>query len=361
MTDLKNILIIKLSSIGDVVHALPFLEALKKCYPGSKIDWLVEEEASRVISGHPAINRIILSGRKRWQKEILNPLNILRVSSEAIRFYRQLTLSSYDIVVDLQGLFRSGFLTALSRGKRKTGMCGAREGASFFLKEAPVPVDYEQHAIDRYLKVAEYLGCNTDNPKGEIPVLAEDKKLADSIFATFPEAKKIIAVNPIAKWETKLWSSDKFSELAGKLQKETDSLIIFTGSRQDRPVIEEIIKKAGARQNEIVNLAGRTNLKELAYLYSGCSVLVCTDTGPMHIAAAMGCRVVALFGPTSPLRTGPYGKDHRIIRSGIDCSPCFKKDCDSTKCMEDITVDAVCEAVRDIIESGGKGQGYSDQ
>ena len=90
-----------------------------------------------------------------------------------------------------------------------------------------------------------------------------------------------------------------------------------------------------------VNLAGRTSLKELAYLYSRCSVLVCTDTGPMHIAAAMGCRVVALFGPTSPLRTGPYGTGHSVIRSGIDCSPCFKKECDDTKCMKDITVDMV--------------------
>jgi ADP-heptose:LPS heptosyltransferase len=90
-------------------------------------------------------------------------------------------------------------------------------------------------------------------------------------------------------------------------------------------------------------------LKELAYLYSRCSVLVCTDTGPMHIAAAMGCSIVALFGPTSPLRTGPYGTGHRVIRSGIDCSPCFKKECDDTKCMKDITVNMVADAVRSII------------
>jgi 3-deoxy-D-manno-octulosonic-acid transferase/heptosyltransferase-1 len=347
-----NILIIKLSSIGDVVHALPFLEALKKCYTGARIDWLVEEEASRVISGHPAVNRIIISGRKRWQKEIINPMNILRVCSETAGFYRELRTSAYDIVIDLQGLFRSGFLTALTRGKRKIGMSGAREGASIFLKETPVPVDYEQHAIDRYLKVAEYLGCNTDNPKGEIPVSEEDKKTADGIFSSFPEGKKIIAVNPMAKWETKLWNSDKFSKLAGKLQKKTGSRIIFTGSGQDRPVIEEIIKKSGGREDEIINLAGRTSLKELAYLYSGCSVLVCTDTGPMHIAAAMGCRVVALFGPTSPLRTGPYGSGHIIIRSGIDCSPCFKKECSGTKCMEEITVDAVFDAAKEILESG---------
>ncbi len=361
MTDLKNILIIKLSSIGDVVHALPFLEALKNSYPDSRIDWLVEEEASQVISGHPAINRVIISGRKRWQKEILNPTKFFKVSSEAISFYKNLRFSSYDIVIDLQGLFRSGFLTALSRGKRKIGMSGAREGASFFLKEPPVAVDYDQHAIDRYLKVAGQLGCNTGDRKGEIPVSEQDKKLADSIFASFSEGKPLIAVNPMAKWKTKLWDSDKFSELAEKLQKEIDCRIIFTGSMQDRPVIEEIIKQTGIKEDKIINLAGSTGLKELAYLYSGCSVLICTDTGPMHIAAAMGCRVVALFGPTAPLRTGPYGNGHIIIRSGIDCSPCFKKECRDVKCMGDITVNAVFDAARSIILSGVKesrGQGF---
>jgi 3-deoxy-D-manno-octulosonic-acid transferase/heptosyltransferase-1 len=349
MIDLKNILIIKLSSIGDVVHALPFLESLKKCYPGSKIDWLVEEEASQILSGHPAINRIIISGRKKWQRDILNLFKIFRVFSEAAGFYRILRLSKYDIVIDLQGLFRSGFLTALSRGKRKIGMSGAREGASFFLKEPPVLVDYEQHAIDRYLKVAEYLGCNTDNPNGEIPVLKEDKKLTDSIFTSFSEEKPVIAVNPMAKWKTKLWQADKFSKLADKLQKEMNCLIVFTGSANDRPLIEDIIKNAGGRRDEIINLAGRTGLKELAYLYSRCSLLICTDTGPMHIAAAMGCSVVALFGPTAPLRTGPYGNGHVVIRSGIDCSPCFKKECGNTKCMDDIAINAVFDAAGKII------------
>jgi 3-deoxy-D-manno-octulosonic-acid transferase/heptosyltransferase-1 len=349
-----------LSSIGDVVHALPFLEALKNSYPDSRIDWLVEEEAFPVISGHPTINRVIISGRKRWQKEILNTTKFFKVSSEAISFYKNLRFSSYDIVIDLQGLFRSGFLTALSRGKRKIGMSGAREGASFFLKEPPFAVDFNQHAIDRYLKIAGQLGCNTGDRKGEIPVFEQDKKLADEIFASFSEDRPIIAVNPMAKWKTKLWEPDKFSILAEKLQKEIDCRIIFTGSMQDRPVIEEIIKQTGRRQDEIINLAGRTDLKELAYLYSGCSVLICTDTGPMHIAAAMGCRVVALFGPTAPLRTGPYGNGHIIIRSGIDCSPCFKKECRNIKCMEDITVNEVFDAARSIILSGFKesrGQG----
>jgi len=351
MTILNNILIIKLSSIGDVVHALPFLEVIKSNYPDAEIDWLVEEEASQVISGHPAINRLIVSKRKSWEIEILNPLKVTKVFSEAVGFYKELRNSSYDIVVDLQGLFRSGFLTALSRGKRKIGMSGGREGASIFLKEPPVPVDYDQHAIDRYLNIASYLDCKTFEFKGEIPVFEQDKKLADEILGSDTEKNNIVAINPMAKWKTKLWEPNKFSELASGLQKDLNCRIIFTGSNQDRAIIDEMIKQTGNTAGPL-NLAGRTSLKELAYLYSSCSVLVCTDTGPMHIAAAMGCGVVALFGPTAPLRTGPYGTGHRVIRSGIDCSPCFKKECGDTKCMKDITVNAVADAVKSILLKG---------
>ena len=268
--------------------------------------------------------------------------------SEALGLYKELRRSSYDIVIDLQGLFRSGFLTALSNGKRKIGMSGGREGASFFLKEPAVPVDYDQHAIDRYLKVAEFLDCDTSKFRGEIPVSEEDKKLADGILGPDTENNSIIAINPMAKWKTKLWESDKFSELASRLREGRNNPVVFTGSEQDRPVIEDIIRNT-ERDTRIINLAGRTNLKELAYLYSRCSALVCTDTGPMHIAAAMGCRVVALFGPTSPLRTGPYGTGHIVIRSTSDCSPCFKKECGDAKCMKDITVNMVVDAVKKMI------------
>ena len=140
-------------------------------------------------------------------------------------------------------------------------MSGAREGASFFLKEPPVAVDYDQHAIDRYLKVAEQLGCNTVIRKGEIPVSEEDKKLADGIFASFPGGKTIIAVNPMAKWKTKLWKPDKFSQLAEKLQKEIDCRIIFTGSVQDRPIIEDIIKQTGGKAGSNYKPCRQHNLK----------------------------------------------------------------------------------------------------
>jgi 3-deoxy-D-manno-octulosonic-acid transferase/heptosyltransferase-1 len=150
----------------------------------------------------------------------------------------------------------------------------------------------------------------------------------------------------MARWKTKLWEPERFAVLADRVTDELSCEVVFTGSNKDRNVIEDISKKMKRRP---INLAGRTSLKQLACLFTGCAVLVTTDTGPMHIAAAMGCRVVALFGPTAPWRTGPYGQSHKVIRADLECSPCFKKKCNDMSCMKEITVDRVFEAVKDMV------------
>lgn len=342
-----NILIIKLSAIGDVVHALPFLEVLKKGLPEARIDWLVEEAASQVIEGHPAIHRIILSRRKSWQKKLTKKANPLSLLGEISGFLKELRLCEYDLVVDLQGLLKSGVLVGLSKGKRKVGMSGSREGARLFLNERPIRVDYDQHAIDRYLKVAESLGYDSAKWDGHIPVSGPDRRLIDQILVSSGMEKgPLVAINPIARWRTKLWRPERFAILADRIRDEMGCEVIFTGSDLDEQIIDDI---TGMMKTRFLNLVGQTNLKELAYFYSRCKLLITTDTGPMHMAAAMGCPVVALFGPTAPWRTGPYGKGHKVIRADVECSPCFKKRCDHMKCMEEITVEKVFEGVREVV------------
>jgi 3-deoxy-D-manno-octulosonic-acid transferase/heptosyltransferase-1 len=150
----------------------------------------------------------------------------------------------------------------------------------------------------------------------------------------------------MAKWKTKLWEPERFALLADRLQNDLSCDVIFTGSGHDRATIEGISRMM---KKEPHNLAGRTSLKELAYLFTKSTVLVTTDTGPMHMAAAMGCPVVALFGPTAPWRTGPYGRGHRVVRAEVDCSPCFKKKCDQMTCMREIVVEDVFEAAKAIV------------
>ena len=354
MQNPDRILIIKLSAIGDLVHALPFLEVLKKRFPHARIDWLVEEDAYQVIKGHPAINHVIVSGRKAWQRRLLNGKEFLPAMKEISNFIRDVRRYKYDLVIDLQGLLKSGILVCLSKGRQKIGMTGSREGAGIFLNVPPFPVDYNQHALKRYLSVARYLGCDISSWKGDIPVFESDKRAVRRLLDKHRLLKRpIIAINPMARWETKLWEPDRFADLADRIRDNLSCDIIFTGSGNDKKVIKEI---SGMMKERPVNLAGKTSLKELACLYSISGALVTTDTGPMHIAAAMGCPVIALFGPTDPLRTGPYGRSHRVVRADLECSPCFKKSCSHKNCMKDITVEMVFEAVKDtLVKNGNRG------
>lgn len=343
----KSILIVKLSAIGDVVHALPFLDVLRGNFPDARIDWLVEEQAFQVIAGHSGLDRVIVSRRNSWKTRLLHFKSYMPLVREVSEFLKELRSYEYDLVIDLQGLLKSGVLVGLSKGKRKIGMGGAREGGGIFLNERPVPVDYEEHAIDRYLRVAEYLGCDSISWKGDIPFSDSDKKRVDDFLnADGIQKRPLVAINPMARWESKLWEPDRFASLADRITDELSCKVIFTGSNTDRNVIKNIFKKMKASP---INLAGCTSLKQLAYLFTKCAALVTTDTGPMHIGAAMGCRVVALFGPTAPWRTGPYGHSHKVIRANLECSPCFKKKCNDMLCMKEITVDRVFEAVKDMV------------
>jgi len=157
-----------------------------------------------------------------------------------------------------------------------------------------------------------------------------------------------VAVNPVAFWETKLWEDQKFAELCDRITGELGIGVFLTGSEAGS--LERI---RGGMKRAAVNLGGRTTLKELACLYRRAALVVTTDSGPMHLAAAMGTPVVALFGPTDPARTGPYGSGHCVIRRDLPCSPCLKKRCETRECMREIEVGEVFEAVREMLTNRG--------
>ena len=345
----RSILIIKLSAIGDVVHSLPVLEVLRKSYPYARIDWIVEEAASGIVEGHPAADDIIISRRKTWRRTLASATAIVSAGN-VLRFVRNLRSTHYDLVIDLQGLFKSGILAGLARGGRKVGMDGSREGAGLFLGEPPVPVGRDIHAIDRYLNLAAYLGCDISTWDGRLPVAAADRTGAARLLEEAGlDNVPFVTVNPIARWETKLWLPGRFSRLCDRIIDETGCRVVFTGGGPDREYVDGIIEDM---DHAAVNLAGRTGLRELACICERSKLLITTDTGPRHIAAAMKCPVVALFGPTDPRRTGPYGAGHRVVRAGIPCSPCFKKRCGDPRCMTGIAVGAVFEEVANLLIPG---------
>jgi lipopolysaccharide heptosyltransferase I len=309
-----RILIIKPSSLGDVVHALPTVNLIRQKFPDARISWLVRDSLVSLLKNCPVIDERIRFRRHDYAKV---PGLLWRLRRER-----------FDLVIDLQGLFRSGFMAWATRAPRRIGLADAREGArSFYNEIVAVP---RAHAIDRYLLAAKHLGCETAPVEFPLGIPAHEP------------TEGLIAVNPSARWQTKLWGDDKFAGLVRQLPSKR---VVITGSVEDRMRCNFI---AQGRQN----VAGGTDLFELAELYARCSVVITNDSGPMHIAAAVGTPVIAIFGPTDPTLTGPYGKQHVVLRSGIPCSPCMKDHCTHTprmECMQQVTVEQVLEAAKPFL------------
>ena len=329
----RKILIVKPSSLGDVIHSLPFLNAVKTCLPESEIHWIIAKGLEGILERHPMIDKLWVIDKDSWK----NIQNVKSTIQEIKVLFKKLKQEKYDLVVDLQGLLRSGVITAATGAPVRIGFGEAREGSSVFYTHK-VAGGKNIHAVDRYLKIAESLGCNTADISFPFPfVQSSDFRLQTSDTGDYA------VIVPGARWKTKIWPAEKFGKLASLLPVES----IIVGSKTDKDIADEIVSLSGGRA---VSLAGKTNLRELIAIISRANFIVSNDSGPMHIAAALNVPVFAIFGPTDPSRTGPYGKGHTIIREDILCSPCFRKSCDEMKCMKDLSV----EKVYGIIKSAQK-------
>nr|MBL0699470.1 glycosyltransferase family 9 protein [Desulfobacterales bacterium] len=244
-----------------MIHTLPSLNALRKRYPAAKITWLVEEAASDFVKGHRALDRVIVSRRKKWVKGLFSA-SFLENFKELLNFFTELRDTRYDLVIDFQTLMKSGILVALAKGKRKAGYGKGMEHMEhsyIFLNERIPPVDMNNHAILRSLMLLESLGVKAQKIQYDLPVFEEDiEKTADLLKTTGRGGSKpVVAINPVAKWETKLWDNKKFAELGDRLVKDYGAEIIFTGSKDDLSLIEDIILRM---HSKAVNLAGKTTL-----------------------------------------------------------------------------------------------------
>ena len=342
-----NILIVKTSAIGDVIHTLPALHCLRHHYPDAHITWLVEAAAADVVLDHPALDRVLVAGRREWIKE-WRAGERSAAWRQAWRFVQELRDIRYDLLLDFQGLLKSGIWVAMARATRKVGFGRGMEHAEMsylFLNERVPAVSIEMHAVDREMHLLRAIGIECQEVRFDLPVSAPDRAAAQALLQEhgIEADRPFVAMNPMTTWPTKHWLPEKFAELADRLI-EAGTPVVFTGGPADQAGVAAIVN---AMQQKAANLAGRTSLKILAALYGQASVVVSTDTGPMHVAAAMNTPVVALFGPTAPWRTGPYDGSHQIIRLGLACSPCLKKECRhaTTACMNEIAVDAVLASV----------------
>jgi 3-deoxy-D-manno-octulosonic-acid transferase/heptosyltransferase-1 len=352
-----NILIVKLSAIGDVIHTLPSLNAIRRRFPDAHITWLVEEAASGIVTSHSAVDRVLISDRKRWLKGLLG-LSWSRNFCDIFRFLTALRDTRYDVVIDFQGLLKSAVMVGLARGRRKIGYDQTREYSYLVLNEKVPPFDMDKHAVFRYLHLAKEVNADTELIEFNVPCGPEHEQHIVSVLQQKGwVGEAIVAINPIAKWKTKLWTAENFSRVADRLLSELGVFVVFTGAGKDQPEIQNIRSKMC---HGSADMSGLTDLKQLAALYGMSHCVITTDTGPMHLAAAVGTPVIALFGPTAPWRTGPFGEGHEIIRGAWSCSPCFKRECEPVKCMEDISPGQVLDAVKRVLKKAS-GQSVMDR
>jgi heptosyltransferase I len=341
-----NILIVRLSAIGDVIHTLPALHALRMHFPEAQITWLVEEAAAELLHGHPALDRVLIFKRKRWLAGLYSR-SWKEHYNAIIAFIRELRDTQYDLVIAFQSLFKSGLLISLARGQRKIGFNRGMEHAEYsylFFNERIPPVDMNQHAIQRNLMLLEAIGIPIPEITYQLPLYEPEQQAARNLLAQskIDPAARLIALHPGTRWTSKQWSSPQFAALGDQLYAQLGAHLIFTGSPTDLPLIQEIMRQM---HTPAYNLAGATSLKTLAAIFTHVQTLVAPDTGPLHLATAVGTPVVALFGPTAPWRTGPYGPQHQVIRGHVPCSPCFKRTCVQKICMARIQVQDVLEGV----------------
>ncbi len=347
-----KVLMVKLSAIGDVVHTLPALNALRRFRPEAHITWLVEQAAADLVIGHPAVDRVLVSRRKLWARG-LRTGQWRRHLTEMIDFLRSLRDTRYDLVLDFQAALKGALLIALTRADRKIGFGPGLEHqeSSYRVLNEKVPApSMEVHALDRGLMLLKAIGVPCPRVEYGLPIdPTAEQRVARLLDARRPHGDgPPMAINPVALWETKLWTADRFARLADELIAGYGADIYFTGGPGDAATIRQITRRM---KHGAADLAGKTSLIELAALYRRMACVISTDTGPMHIAAAVETPVVALFGPTAQWRTGPYGHRHQVVATSMACRPCFRRQCEDRRCMTAISVDDVLAKI-ELLELG---------
>jgi len=327
-TSPRSILIIKPSAIGDIVHALPILNLLRRRWPTSRISWLVTPGCAGLLQGHPQLDEVIPFERNLFSSSWRS----FDTARKLADFCLSLRRRKFDLVIDLQGLFRSGLLTIQTGAPVRVGSTTAREFGWMFCTHL-APGEWENnHAVDRYLAVADFLGLGRSPVEFIFPTDDNDREFIHDLLT---DDEPFAVLLPATHWQTKRWPIEHFAALVEPLQKRFGLRSVVSGGPADVSLASAI---PGA-----LNLAGKTNLRQLVALLERASLVIANDTGGMHIASALNRPLVTMFGPTSPIQTGPYNRLDTVVQLDIPCSPCFSRHCSHQSCMKQLTIEPVLD------------------
>jgi lipopolysaccharide heptosyltransferase I len=337
----EEILIIRLSSIGDILHCTPVARSLKIAWPKCKITWLVGEASEQLIRYNPYIDEIIIWSRERFEKYFLK-FDIKRSYDIWRDLQNVLAPRKFYAVLDIHGLFLTGMIASQVQTKRRIGMSGARELNPLFMTETARPLS--RHIVDRYLGVLKPLGITSMDVRMTL-VLSENSRCFAERFlddAGVLPSDRLVVLVPGTTWPSKNWPTDFFARVAATLFR--DFRIVMCGGSAELKLGMEIQAKSGVA---IINAIARTSVLEMAAIIERAAVVVTGDTGPLHIAAALGIPTVAIFGPTDPALHAPLGQQNAIVCNRLACSFCHKTNCaqGNAKCMSSILPEEVVEKV----------------
>ncbi len=336
-----KVFILKPSSLGDVIHALPVLRLIKRHLPASEVYWWIDSNLAALLEGDPDLAGLIRFERQRW----MSP----RYWPEAWASLREIRQHRFDWVIDLQCLARSGAVAWLANGGLTIGLDERREGARGFYDLVVSRPSPNAHAVDRYLKVLPVLGVPVH---WDFTWLPERPGVAAAVRQKWqPDGARWIVLHPGARWTNKRWPASHFAELVTLIAQRHKSVrFAIIGARSNLELGAAI---AAACPERCLDLTGRTSLPEMVEWIRLSRLMVTNDTGPMHVAAALHKPVVALFGPTNPRRTGPYGQLEHALVSDLPCAPCMKDSCAYRKpleCLVSIPPARVYERVRQSLK-----------
>lgn len=344
-TDYSRILLIKPSSLGDVIHALPVLERLRSRYPQARIDWLIATACAPLLAGHSGVDQFMEFDRKRLGKAWWHP----GAAGDLCRFMIGLRRPRYELVIDLQGLIRTAWFGFVTGAPTRVGFADAREGAPRFYTHLLPGGKGDWHAVDRNLQINALLELAPGPVRFPLEPREVDRAAARELISSL--SSPLVAVAPGARWETKCWPPEHFAELIDRLGAERpNASFVLLGGPDETALCADIARRCAVPTR---HLAGRTQLPVLVAVIEQADLVVCQDSAAAHLAAALGRPLVCITGPTNPLRTGPYGRLDDVVRLDLDCAPCYLRrlsQCPHNhRCMRELDVDRVLQQARSAL------------
>ena len=347
MSSLKQkFLIIKLSSIGDIVHALPFLRTLRANRPNAYIAWIIEESFQDLIKCNPDLDEVIPVRTRYWRKNI----NI-KSWNEIYQTRKLLKKREFDWTFDLQGLIKTGFIARMTGAPNRAGFhrsnCREKINA-WFNNHRSKYLSTDSHIVDRCLSQLSILGDFHPQTEFSLPICEKDEQASEAFMVKNSKLteKPIAGINPGAGFPTKLWSIERYAQLADKITEELGFSILLTWG----PGEEEMVRSIAESMKQKSWIAPATTIAESIGLYKKLSLFVGSDSGPFHICWALDIPTVSVWGPTDPNRNGAYSKNHKAVFHKLNCSFCWKRQCPlgTIECMDKVTVQNMFDATKKI-------------